>query len=196
MGVHPTPWGFSVYDDIIKKLIAAGVPAEQIAAIGDADSDAKKQALFERVRNGSVRVLIGSTQKMGTGTNVQKRLVALHHLDAPWKPAEVEQRDGRILRQGNENPEVAIYRYVTEGSFDAYMWVRRESRLFDCAARLDAVTAPAVPSAVAYRRVRCQQWRGAKPSRQCNPTLGSRNALRSALCPASAKAGAVLGLVA
>ena len=88
----------------------------QIAAAGDADTDAKKQALFDRVRSGQVRVLLGSTQKMGTGTNVQKRLVALHHLDAPWKPAEVEQRDGRILRQGNENKEVAIYRYVTERS--------------------------------------------------------------------------------
>ena len=128
MGVNPTPWGYSPYDDIIKKLIAAGVPAEQIAAIGDAESDAKKQALFEKVRTGSVRVLIGSTQKMGTGTNVQKRLVALHHLDAPWKPAEVEQRDGRILRQGNENKEVAIYRYVTEGSFDAYMWQALETK--------------------------------------------------------------------
>ena len=128
IGVNPTPWGYSPYDEIIKKLIAAGVPAEQIAAIGDAESDAKKQALFEKVRQGSVRVLIGSTQKMGTGTNVQKRLVALHHLDAPWKPAEVEQRDGRILRQGNENEEVAIYRYVTEGSFDAYMWQALETK--------------------------------------------------------------------
>jgi hypothetical protein len=128
MGVNPTAWGYSAYEDIIKKLIAAGVPAEQIAAIGDAESDAKKQALFEKVRNGSVRVLIGSTQKMGTGTNVQKRLVALHHLDAPWKPAEVEQRDGRILRQGNENEEVAIYRYVTEKSFDAYMWQALETK--------------------------------------------------------------------
>ena len=128
MGVNPTPWGFGVYDDIIKKLIAAGVPAEQIAAVGDADSDAKKQALFERVRQGSVRVLIGSTQKMGTGTNVQKRLVALHHADAPWKPAEVEQREGRILRQGNGNDQVAIYRYVTEGSFDAYMWQALETK--------------------------------------------------------------------
>src|ERR1700719_1069305 len=128
MGVNPTKWGYSPYEDIIKKLIAAGIPAEQIAAIGDAESDAKKQALFEKVRNGSVRVLIGSTQKMGTGTNVQKRLVALHHLDAPWKPAEVEQRDGRILRQGNENAEVAIYRYVTEGSFDAYMWQALETQ--------------------------------------------------------------------
>jgi hypothetical protein len=128
MGVNPTPWGYSPYTEIIEKLVAHGVPREQIAAIGDAESDAKKQALFERVRQGSVRVLIGSTQKMGTGTNVQKRLVALHHLDAPWKPAEVEQRDGRILRQGNENEEVAIYRYVTEGSFDAYMWQALETK--------------------------------------------------------------------
>jgi N12 class adenine-specific DNA methylase len=128
MGVHATDWGYSAYDDIIKKLVARGIPRAQIAAIGDADSDAKKQALFEKVRNGSVRVLLGSTQKMGTGTNVQKRLVALHHLDAPWKPAEVEQREGRILRQGNENEEVAVYRYVTEGSFDAYMWQALETK--------------------------------------------------------------------
>ena len=128
MGVNPTAWGYSPYEEIITKLIDHGVPREQIAAIGDAESDAKKQALFEKVRNGSVRVLIGSTQKMGTGTNVQKRLVALHHLDAPWKPAEVEQRDGRILRQGNENEEVAIYRYVTERSFDAYMWQALETK--------------------------------------------------------------------
>src|SRR5205809_7071528 len=99
-----------------------------MAAIGEAEADAKKQALVDKVRNGQVRVLIGSTQKMGTGTNVQKRLVAMHHLDAPWKPAEVEQRDGRILRQGNENEEVAIYRYVTEGSFDAYMWQALETK--------------------------------------------------------------------
>ena len=122
MGVHPTPWGYSAYEDVIGKLVASGIPRQQIAVIGDADSDAKKRALFDQVRSGQVRVLIGSTQKMGTGTNVQKRLVALHHLDAPWKPAEVEQREGRILRQGNENKEVAIYRYVTEGSFDAFMW--------------------------------------------------------------------------
>ncbi len=128
MGVNPTPWGYSAYDDVIGKLASRGIPRDQIAAIGDADSDAKKQSLFDRVRSGAVRVLIGSTQKMGTGTNVQKRLVALHHLDAPWKPAEVEQREGRILRQGNENPEVAIYRYVTEGSFDAYMWQALETK--------------------------------------------------------------------
>src|SRR5207302_8223860 len=84
--------------------------------------------LFEKVRSGQVRVLLGSTQKMGTGTNVQKRLAALHHLDAPWKPAEVEQREGRIMRQGNENEQVSIYRYVTEGSFDAYMWQALETK--------------------------------------------------------------------
>ena len=128
MGVNPTQWGYSPYEEIMTKLANQGIPREQIAAIGDAESDVKKQALFEKVRNGSVRVLIGSTQKMGTGTNVQKRLAALHHLDAPWKPAEVEQRDGRILRQGNENKEVAIYRYVTEGSFDAYMWQALETK--------------------------------------------------------------------
>ncbi len=128
MGVHPTSWGYSVYEEIIGKLVASGIPKEQIAAVGSADTDAKKQALFENVRSGRVRVLIGSTQKMGTGTNVQKRLVALHHLDAPWKPAEVEQREGRILRQGNENEEVSIHRYVTEGSFDAYMWQALETK--------------------------------------------------------------------
>jgi hypothetical protein len=128
MGVHPTSWGYSAYDEIIEKLVASGIPRQQIGRVGDADSDAKKQALFEKVRSGQVRVLLGSTQKMGTGTNVQKRLVALHHLDAPWKPAEVEQREGRILRQGNENEEVAVYRYVTEGSFDAYMWQALETK--------------------------------------------------------------------
>jgi hypothetical protein len=127
MGVNATN-GYSAYDDVIEKLIATGIPRGQIAAIGDADSDAKKQALFERVRQGQVRVLIGSTQKMGTGVNVQKRLVALHHLDAPWKPAECDQRDGRILRQGNDNEEVAIYRYVSEGTFDAFMWQTLETK--------------------------------------------------------------------
>lgn len=128
MGVNPTPWGFSAYDEVTAKLVERGIPRQQIADIGDADTDAKKQALFEKVRQGTVRVLIGSTAKMGTGTNVQKRLVALHHLDAPWKPAEVEQREGRILRQGNQNDEVAIYRYVTTGSFDSYMWQALETK--------------------------------------------------------------------
>jgi N12 class adenine-specific DNA methylase len=128
MGVNPTAWGYSAYDDVTAKLVKAGIPRHEIASIGDADTDAKKRVLFEKVRNGQVRVLIGSTTKMGTGTNVQKRLIALHHLDAPWKPAEVEQREGRIHRQGNENPEVAIYRYVTEGSFDSYMWQTLETK--------------------------------------------------------------------
>lgn len=128
MGVNPTPWGFSAYGEIVEKLTARGIPEAQIAVIGEADSDAKKQALFDRVRNGQVRVLIGSTQKLGTGTNVQKRLVALHHLDCTWKPAEIEQREGRILRQGNDNKEVAIYRYVTEGSFDSFMWQCLETK--------------------------------------------------------------------
>src|SRR4051812_3324586 len=128
LGVNPTPWGYSVYEELTAKLEAAGVPRWQVAAIGDAESDAKKQALFERVRQGTIRGLIGSTAKMGTGADVQRRLCALHHLDAPWKPAEVEQREGRILRQGNENKEVFIYRYVTEGSFDAYMWQALETK--------------------------------------------------------------------
>ncbi|MEQ1883100.1 MAG: helicase-related protein, partial [Burkholderiales bacterium] len=128
MVVNPTSWGYSPYEEIVTKLIERGIPPEQIASIGVADSDAKKQLLFEKVRNGTVRVLLGSTQKMGTGTNVQKRLVALHHLDAPWNPAEVEQRDGRILRQGNLNKEVEIFRYVTQGSFDSYMWQALETK--------------------------------------------------------------------
>ena len=121
-GVHPNAWGYSVYAEVVDKLVKRGIPATQLAVIGDADTDAKKHVLFDKVRAGQVRVLIGSTQKMGTGMNVQQRLIALHHLDAPWKPAEVEQREGRILRQGNSHTEVRIYRYVTEGSFDAYMW--------------------------------------------------------------------------
>ena len=128
MGVNRTKWGFSAYDEIIEKLVARGIPKSQIAAIGDADSDAKKRVLFDKVRSGQVRVLLGSTTKMGAGTNVQKRLVALHHLDCPWKPAEIEQREGRILRQGNDNEEVAIYRYVTEKSFDSFMWQALETK--------------------------------------------------------------------
>ena len=128
MGVNPTPWGYSVYEEIVEKLVARGIPRAQIATIGEADSDAKKQALFEKVRQGTVRLLIGSTQKMGTGTNAQRRLIAKHDTDAPWRPADVEQRDGRILRQGNENEVVAIYRYVTEGSFDAFMWQGLETK--------------------------------------------------------------------
>jgi N12 class adenine-specific DNA methylase/predicted O-methyltransferase YrrM len=113
---------FSAYDDLKAKLLQKGIPAEEIAFIQDCDGDAAKVALFKKVRAGQVRVLMGSTQMMGTGTNVQERLIALHHIDAPWRPADIEQREGRILRQGNKNSEVKIFRYVTEGSFDAYMW--------------------------------------------------------------------------
>ena len=120
--------GFSVYEDMRDKLIARGVPASQIQFIQDHDGDAAKLQLFRDVRAGKVRILFGSTQKMGTGTNVQERLIALHHLDAPWRPADVEQREGRILRQGNTNPEVQILRYVTEQSFDAYMWQTLETK--------------------------------------------------------------------
>ena len=120
--------GFSVYEDMRDKLLARGVPADQIAFIQDYESDAAKLQLFRDVRAGKVRILFGSTQKMGTGTNVQERLIALHHLDAPWRPADVEQREGRILRQGNTNAEVQIYRYVTEDSFDAYLWQTLETK--------------------------------------------------------------------
>jgi N12 class adenine-specific DNA methylase len=120
--------GFSVYEDMRDKLVRLGVPAEEIAFIQDFDADNAKLALFRDVRSGQVRILFGSTQKMGSGTNVQERLVALHHLDAPWRPADVEQREGRILRQGNTNPEVHVFRYVTEASFDAYMWQTLETK--------------------------------------------------------------------
>ncbi|NUM81447.1 DEAD/DEAH box helicase family protein, partial [bacterium] len=124
----PKDRGFSVYRDMADKLGARGIPESEIAFIQDYDSDASKLALFKEVRSGKVRVLFGSTQKMGSGTNVQERLIALHHLDAPWRPADVEQREGRILRQGNKNPVVSVFRYVTEGSFDAYMWQTLETK--------------------------------------------------------------------
>lgn len=113
---------FSVYDDIRKKLIELGIPAEEIKFIHEADTEAKKLELFKKTRKGEVRVLMGSTQKMGAGTNVQNKLIALHDLDCPWRPSDLEQRLGRIVRQGNENPEVEIYRYVTEQTFDAYLY--------------------------------------------------------------------------
>ncbi len=119
---------FSVYNDVREKLIARGIPADQIAFAQDATDDASKAMLFKSVREGRIRVLLGSTAKMGEGTNVQTRLVALHHLDAPWRPADIEQREGRILRQGNQNAYVKIFRYVTEGSFDAYMWQTLETK--------------------------------------------------------------------
>jgi N12 class adenine-specific DNA methylase/predicted O-methyltransferase YrrM len=117
-----TDKSFSAYNDLKAKMMLKGIPAEEIAFVQDFDTDAAKSALFKQVRSGQIRILMGSTQKMGTGTNVQERLIAEHHLDPPWRPSDIEQRDGRILRQGNKNPEVKIFRYVTEGSFDAYMW--------------------------------------------------------------------------
>ena len=119
---------FNVYDDLRRKLTDMGIPEEEIAFIHDADSDVKKKALFARVRLGQVRVLMGSTQKMGAGTNVQDRLIALHDLDCPWRPSDLSQRLGRIVRQGNENPEVEIFRYVTEGTFDAYLYQLVENK--------------------------------------------------------------------
>ena len=120
--------GFSVYTDMRDKLAARGIPEAEMAFIQEYDSDAAKAALFKDVRSGRVRILFGSTAKMGSGTNVQAKLIALHHLDAPWRPADVEQREGRIRRQGNTNPEVQIYRYVTAESFDAYMWQCLETK--------------------------------------------------------------------
>ena len=119
---------FCSYDDIRDKLIAKGVPADQIAYIHDADTPAKKNALSSKMKSGAIRVLIGSTAKMGAGFNVQERLIALHHVDCPWRPRDVEQRDGRILRQGNTNEKVHIYRYVTEGTFDSYNWQTVENK--------------------------------------------------------------------
>ena len=119
---------FTIYDDIREKLVARGVPREQIAYIHEANTDARKKELFSKVRSGQVRVLMGSTFKMGAGMNVQDRLVALHDLDCPWRPGDLEQRSGRIIRQGNKNKEVHIYRYVTEGTFDAYLWQTVENK--------------------------------------------------------------------
>ena len=126
-----TPKGdgqFNVYDDVKKKLMAAGVPESEVAFIHTADTEAKKKELFSKVRTGQVRILLGSTAKMGAGTNVQDRLVAVHHLDVGWKPSDMTQRNGRIIRQGNRNKTVQIYNYVTEGTFDAYLWQTLENK--------------------------------------------------------------------
>ena len=112
----------NVYDDLREKLIARGIPAEEIAFIHDANTDVQKKELFGKVRSGQIRVLLGSTQKMGAGTNVQHKLIALHHLDCPWRPSDLQQREGRIIRQKNENDEVDIYTYVTENTFDSYLY--------------------------------------------------------------------------
>lgn len=124
----PEEADFTVYDDIREKLVARGIPREQIAFIHEANTEARKKELFSKVRSGQVRVLMGSTFKMGAGMNVQDRLIALHDLDAPWRPGDLEQRSGRIIRQGNMNPEVHIYRYVTEATFDAYLWQTLENK--------------------------------------------------------------------
>lgn len=126
-----TPKGngeFNIYDDIREKLVAMGIPKEEIAFIHEANSDKQKDELFAKVRKGEIRILMGSTQKMGAGTNVQNKLIAIHDLDVPWRPADLEQRAGRIVRQGNENKEVSIYRYVTENTFDAYLWQTIENK--------------------------------------------------------------------
>jgi N12 class adenine-specific DNA methylase len=119
---------FNVYDDVRSKLLNLNVLPDEIAFIHDADTDEKKTNLFAAVNNGMVRILMGSTEKMGAGTNVQRKLLAMHHLDAPWRPRDIEQREGRIMRPGNSNPQVTIYRYVTQGSFDAYMWQTMETK--------------------------------------------------------------------
>ena len=119
---------FSVYDDIRAKLLELGIPENEIAYIHNAKSEVQKKDLFGKVRSGQVRILLGSTQRMGAGTNCQQKLVALHHLDCPWRPSDLQQREGRIIRQGNENPEVDIYSYVTEGTFDAYLYQLVESK--------------------------------------------------------------------
>ncbi|HEP5271806.1 TPA: DEAD/DEAH box helicase family protein, partial [Streptococcus pyogenes] len=126
-----TPKGdgeFNIYDDIRNKLVNMGIPKEEIAFIHEADTDKQKDELFSKVRRGEVRVLLGSTQKMGAGTNVQNKLIALHDLDVPWRPSDLEQRSGRIVRQGNENNKVNIFRYVTENTFDAYLWQTIENK--------------------------------------------------------------------
>lgn len=120
--------GFNIYDDIRRKLVNLGVPREQIVFIHEANTEARKKELFAKVRSGDVRVLIGSTAKMGAGTNVQDRLIAAHDLDCPWRPGDLEQRAGRIVRQGNRNKTVHIFRYVTEATFDAYLWQTVESK--------------------------------------------------------------------
>ena len=124
----PKAGTFNVYDDIRDKLVARGIPKEEIQFIHDANTEARKADLFAKVRSGTVRVLMGSTAKMGAGTNVQRKLIALHHLDVPWRPSDIEQREGRMVRQGNENKTVSIYRYVTEATFDAYSWQLIENK--------------------------------------------------------------------
>ena len=125
----PKAGKFNVYDEMKERLIEKGISADDIAFVHDAKTDKQREDLFEKVREGTVRILLGSTSKLGTGTNVQDKLIAVHHLDCPWRPSDIEQRDGRILRQGNQNEEVELYRYVTKGSFDSYLWQIQEQKL-------------------------------------------------------------------
>lgn len=125
----PKQGQFNVYDEMKSQLVLRGIPEQEIAFIHDVNTDATREALFEQVRRGEVRVLLGSTQKMGTGTNIQTKLIAAHHIDCPWRPSDIIQRDGRILRQGNQNETVRIFRYVTKGTFDSYLWQIQEQKL-------------------------------------------------------------------
>ncbi|WP_430191368.1 SNF2-related protein [Paenibacillus jamilae] len=125
----PKPGQFNVYDEMKSQLVVRGIPEQEIAFIHDVNTDAAREALFEQVRRGEVRILLGSTQKMGTGTNIQTKLIAAHHIDCPWRPSDIIQRDGRILRQGNQNETVRIFRYVTKGTFDSYLWQIQEQKL-------------------------------------------------------------------
>lgn len=125
----PKPNEFNVYDEIKSELVKLGVPANEVAFVHDAKNEKQREQMFDKVRKGDIRVLIGSTQKLGTGTNVQDQLIAVHHVDCPWRPSDIEQRDGRIVRQGNRNEEVEIYRYVTKGTFDGYLWQIQEQKL-------------------------------------------------------------------
>ena len=120
--------GFNIYDELKTRLINLGIPETQIAYIHDAETETKRARLFMKVRNGDIRILIGSTFKLGLGVNIQDKLITLHHIDVPWRPADMIQREGRILRQGNTNSNVYIYRYITEGSFDAYSWQLLETK--------------------------------------------------------------------
>jgi N12 class adenine-specific DNA methylase len=125
----PKPGKFNVYDEIKRQLIEKNIPENEIAFIHDAKTEAQRDALFEKVREGEVRILVGSTGKVGTGTNIQDKLIAAHHVDCPWRPSDIEQRDGRIVRQGNENKEIQIYRYVAKGTFDSFLWQIQEQKL-------------------------------------------------------------------
>jgi len=118
--------GFNVYDEVKNQLMRKGIPEHEIAFIHDAKTDIQRENLLDKVRTGAVRVILGSTTKLGTGTNIQDKLIAGHHIDCPWRPSDLEQRDGRSIRQGNENDVVYIYRYVTKSTFDSYLWVRHE----------------------------------------------------------------------